>query len=135
MQSTPPSRFRTAARLSAGFAVGALLLFVVSVLAHGWAAGSSEVYGRAFVTLCALGVCVSLLVSLACGVAALCGLQRHGRSGILAPALLGLILTGLMLFPILRSLHSGMAAQAREPGSVPATTTTTAPPLTPPVRP
>lgn len=119
--------------MSAGFAVGALLLFVVSVLAHGWASSSSEVYGRAFVTLCALGVCVSLLVSVACGITALCGLQRHGRSGLLAPALLGLILSGLMLIPILRSLQSEMAAQAREPGLVPATTTGAQP--TPPVRP
>lgn len=105
---------RLAARASAGCAVGALVLFVAPSLGQGWLAGMPEAYGRTLFTLSALGLCVCLVVSLAMGVSALWGLKRHGRSGILAPALLGLILSGLMMLPILRGLNAGMSAQARE---------------------
>lgn len=105
----------TAARASAGFAVGALALSVVVwYLERTGLTGVPEVYGRALVTLSALGVCACLLVSSAMGVMALCGVRTHGRPGILAPAMIGLTLSGFMLLPILLKFGADMAAQARE---------------------
>jgi len=65
-------------------------------------------------------------VSLAMGATALFGMKRHGRQGILVPAVLGMILSGLMMIPILRGMNAGLAAQARElPGPASASTNST----------
>ena len=79
-----------------------------------WPARMPEVYAHALLTMAALGVCLCLLVSIGTGVGALCGVKRHGRTGIVGPAVLGLVLSGLMLVPIVKGVNDGIAAQARE---------------------
>ena len=113
---------RRAARASAGFALAGLVLFLAQYGVRLRPAGMPEVYAHALLTMAALGVCLCLLVSIGTGVGALCGVKRHGKTGIVGPAVLGLVLSGLMLVPIVKGVNDGIAAQARERqgGTVPA---------------
>jgi hypothetical protein len=44
------------------------------------------------------------------GIAALFGIRKHGRKGILAPALAGLVLNGLLLFIFITNFVAARAA-------------------------
>ena len=51
-----------------------------------------------------------ILVGLTFGVVALCGISKHGKKGILVPALIGIIINGFLLFVFVTNF---MAARAR----------------------
>jgi hypothetical protein len=68
--------------------LGPIVIFVLFAAGHQFA--SRMVLELVALALMVAGICL--------GVAALCGIRKHGRKGILTPALVGLILNGLLLF-------------------------------------
>lgn len=107
-------------------AVAALALFLVPVFVKPSPAAQPSAFALALVTLSALGVFACLLAAFSCGVIALCGVRKHGRRGIFAPALCGLGLAVAMLVPVVWGMVSGFAeharqAKAREAGTPPVT--------------
>ncbi len=100
---------RVAAQLALWLAFAAVVLFVIPVIAQPTRAAMPTAYGLAIVTLLALGVFVCLVASVLCATVALCGVRKHGRQGILAPAVAGLVLAVLMLIPVLLGMASGFA--------------------------
>lgn len=95
-------------------AVAALALILVPVLAKPAPAAQPSAFALALVTLSALGVFACLLAALLFGVIALCGVRKHGRQGILAPAVCGLGLALAMLVPVVWGMASGFAEHARQ---------------------
>jgi len=100
---------RVAAWLALWLAVAAVVLFLVPVVTRPTRAAMPAAYGLALVTLLALGVFVCLVASFLCAIVALCGVRKHGRKGILAPAVAGLVIAVLMLIPVLIGMASGFA--------------------------
>jgi hypothetical protein len=78
-----------------------LLLLVIVTAAKPPAAVQPSAFALAIPSLLALGVFACLLTAFGCGVIALCGVRKHGRNGILVPALCGLGLAVAMLVPVL----------------------------------
>ncbi|MEY2410838.1 MAG: hypothetical protein QOF48_3508 [Verrucomicrobiota bacterium] len=93
--------------------LGAAVLFLVPILTKPMQATMPAAFAMALVTLCALGVFFCVVLSVLCGVIALCGMRTHGRNGVLGPAAGGLTLAGLMLIPILAGMASGFAEHSR----------------------
>ncbi len=59
-------------------------------------------------------IALVLIVAAIClGIAALFGIRKHGRKGILAPALVGLILNGLLLFIFITNFVAARAQHTR----------------------
>ena len=104
---------RVAAWLALWLAVAAVVLFLVPIVTRPTQAAMPAAYGLALVTLLALGVFVCLVASLLCAIVALWGVRKHGRKGILAPAVAGLAIAVLMLIPVLLGMASGFADSAR----------------------
>jgi amino acid transporter len=104
---------RVAAWLALWLAIAAVVLFIVPIVTQPTRAAIPAAYGLAIVTLLALGVFVCLVASLLCAIVALWGVRKHGRTGILAPAVAGLVVSMLMLIPVLIGMASGFAQSAR----------------------
>lgn len=104
---------RVAAWLALWLAFAAVVLFLVPIVTQPMRASMPAAYGLALVTLLALGVFVCLVASLLCAIVALCGVRKHGRKGIMAPATAGLVIAVLMLIPVLVGMASGFAESAR----------------------
>jgi len=104
---------RVAGWLALWLAVAAVLLSLVPVITQPARAEMPAAYGLALVTLMALGVFVCLVASVLCAIVALCGVRKHGRQGILAPAVVGLVIAVLMLIPVLVGMVSGFAETSR----------------------
>jgi len=104
---------RVAAWLALWLAFAAVVLFLVPILTQPTRSGMPAAYGLALVTLMALGVFVCLVGSLLFALAALCGVRKHGRKGILAPATAGLVIAVLMLIPVLFGMAAGFAESSR----------------------
>jgi len=68
--------------------LGPIVIFLMFAAGH-------QVVAQVVLELVALALIVA---GICLGVAALCGIRKHGRKGILTPALVGLILNGLLLF-------------------------------------
>lgn len=100
---------RVASWAAVWFAVAALVLLVVVTVAKPPAAAQPSAFALAMNSLLALGVFGCLLAAFGCGVLALCGVRKHGRNGILAPALCGLSLAVAMLVPVVWVMVSGFA--------------------------
>jgi|GEM_PF-6732471 hypothetical protein len=98
--------------LALWLAWAAVMLCLVPVVTKPWRASMPDAYGLTLVTLASLGVFLCLVVSVVCGVLALFGIRKHGRKGILAPALAGLVIATLMLIPVLLGMASGFAEAA-----------------------
>jgi len=94
-------------------AFAAVVLFLVPIITQPTRASMPAAYGLALVTLFALGVFVCLVASVSCAIVALCGVRKHGRKGILAPAVTGLVISVLMLVPIGFGMASGFADASR----------------------
>ena len=60
-----------------------------------------------------------IVVGFLLGVIALFGMRTHGKSGILAPAIVGIIINGLFLFLIVPGLLSAIARAQQQRGDVP----------------
>ena len=100
---------QVAARLALWLAFAAVVLLVIPIITQPTRAAIPAAYGLAIVTLLALGVFVCLVASVLCAIIALFGVRKHGRQGILAPAVAGLVLAVLMLIPVLLGMASGFA--------------------------
>ena len=71
---------------------------------------------RAIIELVAL---LLMVVGLAFGVVALFGMPAHGKSGILAPAIAGIIINGLLLFIFVTNFLAARARAQQQRGGVP----------------
>ena len=111
---TKRSFARVAGWAALGLAVGAIAAAVVAAYFKSAQSSQPAVFAMALISLLALGAFGCLLASLLCGVIALWGVRKHGRQGILAPALCGLGLAVAMLVPVVWGMISGFAEQARQ---------------------
>ena|SRR2546425_10550217 len=68
--------------------LGPIVIFLLFAFGH-------QVAAQVVLELIAL---VLIVAGICLGIAALFGIRKHGKKGILAPALVGLILNGLLLF-------------------------------------
>jgi predicted membrane protein len=68
-----------------------------------------QVAARVILELIAL---VLIVAGICLGIAALFGIRKHGRKGIFAPALAGLILNGLLLFIFITNFVAAKAQHA-----------------------
>jgi hypothetical protein len=55
---------------------------------------------------------VLILGGLVCGIIALCGVKRHGRTGILAPAIVGVVLNGVIVLAIVAMIPMVLTARS-----------------------
>jgi hypothetical protein len=99
--------------LALWLAVAAVVLFLVPMVTQPTRASMPAAYGIALITLAALGVFGCLVGSVLCAIVALVGVRKHGHTGILAPAVAGLVIAVLMLIPILLGMASGFTESAR----------------------
>lgn len=83
--------------------LGPIVIFVL--FAFGYQIAARVVLELIALVLITVGICL--------GVAALFGIRKHGRKGILAPALVGLILNGLLLFIFITNFLAARAQHAR----------------------
>jgi hypothetical protein len=104
---------RVAASLALWLAFAAVVLFLIPLVTQPTRAATPSAYRLALVTLMALGVFVCLVGSVLCSLVALCGVRKHGRKGILAPAAAGLVIAVLMLIPVLLGMASGFAESSQ----------------------
>ena len=113
--STPPPQTSTFAHQAAKASwFSAVIIFLL--LSFG-----SRIGGRLFVEL---GALLLMVVGLALGVIALFGTRKHGIRGILAPALAGIIINGLLMFIFATNFFAARAkAKARVQNSAAATIT------------
>ena len=101
LELRPATAFaRQAARASW---IGPIIIFLLFAFAH-------QVAGQVILELIAL---VLIVAGIGLGIAALFGIRKHGKKGILAPALVGLILNGLLLFIFITNF---LAVRARHTG-------------------
>lgn len=92
---TPPPTSATEAPAAKAFAhqaakaswAGPIVIFVLLVFGH-------QVAPPVLLDLLALAL---ILTGIGMGIAALFGIRKHGRKGILVPALVGLVINGLLL--------------------------------------
>jgi hypothetical protein len=82
---------------------GPIVIFFLLTFGH-------QVTTRAVLDLIALGL---IVVGISCAVVALCGIRKHGTKGILGPALVGIVLNGLLLFIFITNFIAARAAHAR----------------------
>jgi hypothetical protein len=80
--------------------IGPIIIFLLFAFAH-------QVAARLVLELIAL---VLIVAGIGLGIAALFGIRQHGRKGILAPALTGLVLNGLLLFIFITNFVAARAA-------------------------
>ncbi len=83
--------------------VGPIFIFFIFVFGH-------QVKARVVLELIAL---VLMAAGFCLAIAALFGIRKYGRKGILAPALVGFVLNGLLLFIFITNF---LAARARHTG-------------------
>ena len=95
-QPTTPSLTHQAAKSS--WASGVLVIILLAV---------GRRVAPVFVEFAALTL---IGVGVICGIAALLGIRKHGAKGILAPALLGLVINGFLAFIFISNF---LAARAR----------------------
>jgi len=87
----PPQKYRTKAfayQAARASWLGPVVIFVLFAFGH-------QVEARVILELIALAL---ILAGICLGIIALFGIRKHGKKGILAPALVGLIFNGLLLF-------------------------------------
>jgi uncharacterized BrkB/YihY/UPF0761 family membrane protein len=94
--------------------VAAVAAAVVTAYLKSSQSSQPSVFALALISLSALAVFLCLVASLCCGFIALWGVRKHGRKGILAPALCGLGLTLAMLVPVVWGMIAGFAEQSRQ---------------------
>lgn len=82
--------------------IAPLVVLALFVFAH-------QIAARVLLELIALGLIVT---GICFGVAALFGIRKHGKKGILTPALVGLILNGLLLFIFITNFLAARAQHA-----------------------
>ena len=63
-----------------------------------------------------------MIVGFVSGIVALFGVPRHGRNGILAPAVVGIVINALLLFIFVDNFMAARAAAQRQRGDVPSPT-------------
>jgi energy-coupling factor transporter transmembrane protein EcfT len=80
--------------------IGPIIIFLLFAFAHQVAAG----------VLLELIALVLIVAGICLGVAGLFGIRKHGKKGILAPALVGLVLNGLLLFIFITNFVAARAA-------------------------
>src|SRR5258708_40366687 len=83
--------------------LGLIVIFVLFAVGH-------QIEARVVLELIAL---VLIVAGICLGIAALFGIRQHGKRGILAPALVGLILNRLLLLIFITNF---LAAKARHTG-------------------
>lgn len=66
-----------------------------------------------------------IAVGLVFGVVALFGMRSHGKSGILAPAIVGIIINGFLLFIFVTNFLAARATAQQQRGDVPSHSTQT----------
>jgi hypothetical protein len=66
-----------------------------------------------------------MVVGFMFGVVALFGIRTHGKSGILAPAIVGIIINGLLLFIFVTNFLAASARAQQRRGDVPSPITQT----------
>jgi hypothetical protein len=109
---------RRAAWFALWLAFAAVALCLVLVVTKPLRAPMPTAYELTVVSLSSLGVFLCLIVSVLYGLVALCGIRKHGRKGILAPAVTSLVIATLMLIPILLRMASEFA-ESSPPSSSP----------------
>lgn len=80
-----------------------LMIFLISVVRR-------QIGSPTVMVICDLVALLLVLVGLIFGIVALFGISRHGKKGILIPAIVGIIINGLLLFIFVTNF---MAARAR----------------------
>ena len=80
-----------------------IVIFLLFAFGH-------QVAARVVLELIAL---VLIVAGISLGVAALFGIRKHGKKGILAPALVGIVLNGLLLFIFITNFVAARAAHTR----------------------
>src|ERR1051325_7071803 len=105
---TPPPKttFHQAAKLSW---VCPILVFVLLMF-------SRQIGARVIIELVSL---LLIVVGFAFGVFALFGIRTHGKSGILAPAIIGIIINVLFLFIFVTNFLAARAGARQQRGDVP----------------
>ena len=107
--ATPPSTTAFAHQAAKGSWASAIIIFVL--VAFGGRLGA-----RVFIELIAF---LLMVVGLALGVIALLGIRKHGMKGILAPAIVGIILNGLLLFIFVTNFLAARAKAQRGASAAP----------------
>jgi hypothetical protein len=100
---TPPPTKAFAHQAARASWLGPVIIFLLFAFAH-------QVAGQVILELIAL---VLIVAGICLGIAALFGIRKHGKKGILAPALVGLILNSLLLFIFITNF---LAVRARHTG-------------------
>jgi uncharacterized membrane protein YeaQ/YmgE (transglycosylase-associated protein family) len=86
-------------------------IIIFLMLMFGRQAGS-----RVIIELVALSL---IVVGLVLGVVALFGMRTHGKSGILAPAIVGIIINGVLLFIFVTNFLAARVRAQQQSGDVP----------------
>jgi hypothetical protein len=77
---------------------------------------SKQIGARIIIELVSL---LLILVGFAFGVAALFGIPKHGKSGILAPAIVGIIINGFLLFIFVTNFLAARAKAQQQRSDIP----------------
>ena len=104
--STPPQTAGFAHQAAKGSWVSAVLVFVLVALG-----GRTD--AKVIIELIAL---LLMVLGLALGILALLGIRKHGTRGILAPALVGIAINGLLLFIFATNFLAARARAQRADG-------------------
>jgi hypothetical protein len=88
-------------------------VIIFGLAAFGGAAQREFVGARVLIELVALFL---MVVGLALGVVAWFGIRKHGTRGILAPAVVGIILNGLLLFIFVTNFFAARARSRKHTG-------------------
>jgi hypothetical protein len=101
---------RQAANLSWICPIVTIIIFVLLIL-------SRQTVPRKIIALVASGALCLIVIGLMFGIVALFGLSKHGTKGILAPAIVGIIVNGLLLsFVVTNFLTARLRAMQQHSG-------------------
>jgi hypothetical protein len=84
-----------------------IIIFVVLIF-------SGQIVPRRIIALVASGALGLIGVGLVFGIGALFGVSKYGKKGILAPAIVGIIMNGLLLSFVVTNLIRGKAGATRQ---------------------
>jgi hypothetical protein len=89
---------------------------VITVIIFVFLMFSRQVVPRRVIALVATGALCLLVIGLIFGIVALFSISRHGMKGILAPAIVGVIVNGLLLSFVVASFVTSRARMQRHSG-------------------
>ena len=100
-----------AARISWVCPIITIVIFVALIL-------GGHIIARKAIALVASSALCLLIIGLILAIVALFGISKHGTKGILAPAVVGIILNGLLLSFVVASFVTSRARQMQQHGEI-----------------